>query len=78
MIAPWGNWRWPGCSRKRRTSCRSQEPRGSIIWPKMPPPARYRLLPGAVERMDALINANTVSGPRYNATTLPEIDTEGS
>jgi hypothetical protein len=37
-----------------------------------------RLLPGAFERMDALINANTVSGPRYNATTLPEIDTEGS
>ena len=36
------------------------------------------LLPGAFERMDALINANTVSGPRYNATTLPEIDTEGS
>jgi aryl-alcohol dehydrogenase-like predicted oxidoreductase len=37
-----------------------------------------RLLPGAFERMDALINASTVSGPRYNATTLPEIDTEGS
>jgi aryl-alcohol dehydrogenase-like predicted oxidoreductase len=37
-----------------------------------------RLLPAAFERMDALINANTVSGPRYNATTLPEIDTEGS
>ena len=37
-----------------------------------------RLLPGAFERMDALINTNTVSGPRYNATTLPEIDTEGS
>ena len=37
-----------------------------------------RLLPGAFERMDGLINANTVSGPRYNATTLPEIDTEGS
>ena len=40
--------------------------------------ADVRLLPGAMERMDALINANTVSGPRYNATTLPEIDTEGS
>jgi len=37
-----------------------------------------RLLPGAFERMDALINASAVSGPRYNATTLPEIDTEGS
>jgi len=37
-----------------------------------------RLLPGAMERTDALINARTVSGPRYNAATLPEIDTEGS
>lgn len=37
-----------------------------------------RLLPGAMERMDAIINAETVSGPRYNAATLPEIDTEGS
>ncbi len=36
------------------------------------------LIPGAMEKMEALINANTVSGPRYNATTLPEIDTEGS
>ena len=40
--------------------------------------AGVHLLPGAFERADALINANTVSGPRYNATTLPEIDTEGS
>ncbi len=39
--------------------------------------AEIRLLPGAIERMEALINAGTVSGPRYNATTLPEIDTEG-
>jgi hypothetical protein len=30
-----------------------------------------------MERMDALINARTVSGPRYNAAQLPEIDTEG-
>jgi aryl-alcohol dehydrogenase-like predicted oxidoreductase len=37
-----------------------------------------RLLPDAMERMDALINTGTVSGPRYNAATLPEIDTEGS
>jgi aryl-alcohol dehydrogenase-like predicted oxidoreductase len=36
-----------------------------------------RLVPGATERIEALINANTVSGPRYNAATLPEIDTEG-
>jgi aryl-alcohol dehydrogenase-like predicted oxidoreductase len=27
-------------------------------------------------RLDALINSHTVSGPRYNAATLPEIDTE--
>ena len=33
-----------------------------------------RLLPGTMDRMESLINANTVSGPRYNATTLPEID----
>jgi len=37
-----------------------------------------RLLPDAMARTDALINARTVSGPRYNAATLPEIDTEGS
>ena len=37
-----------------------------------------KLLPGAMERMEALINAQTVAGPRYNAATLPEIDTEGS
>jgi aryl-alcohol dehydrogenase-like predicted oxidoreductase len=35
-----------------------------------------RLLPGTVARLDALINTETVSGPRYNAATLPEIDTE--
>jgi aryl-alcohol dehydrogenase-like predicted oxidoreductase len=40
--------------------------------------AEVRLLPDAMERMDALINTGTVSGPRYNAATLPEIDTEGS
>ncbi|HMI96690.1 MAG TPA: aldo/keto reductase [Micropepsaceae bacterium] len=40
--------------------------------------SEVRLLPDAMERMEALINANTVSGPRYNAATLPEIDTEGS
>jgi aryl-alcohol dehydrogenase-like predicted oxidoreductase len=34
------------------------------------------LVPGAMERMEALINVNTVSGPRYGAATLPEIDTE--
>lgn len=39
--------------------------------------ADARLPPAAVERMELLINAQTVSGPRYNATTLPEIDTEG-
>ena len=40
--------------------------------------AEVRLLPSAMARMEALINPDTVSGPRYNAATLPEIDTEGS
>ncbi|HEX3486744.1 MAG TPA: aldo/keto reductase [Micropepsaceae bacterium] len=39
--------------------------------------ADIRLQPGAMARMDALINGATVSGPRYNAAQLPEIDTEG-
>jgi aryl-alcohol dehydrogenase-like predicted oxidoreductase len=39
--------------------------------------ASVRLLPGAMERMETLIDTATVSGPRYNATQLPEIDTEG-
>jgi aryl-alcohol dehydrogenase-like predicted oxidoreductase len=39
--------------------------------------AAIRLVPGAMDRMEALINPATVSGPRYNAAQLPEIDTEG-
>lgn len=39
--------------------------------------ADAQLTPAAIERMELLINPQTVSGPRYNATTLPEIDTEG-
>jgi aryl-alcohol dehydrogenase-like predicted oxidoreductase len=39
--------------------------------------ASVRLIAGAMEKMEALINARTVSGPRYNASQLPEIDTEG-
>ena len=35
-----------------------------------------RLAPEMSARLDGLINARTVSGPRYNAATLPEIDTE--
>ena len=35
-----------------------------------------RLSPAVVERLDGIINTRTVSGPRYNAATLPEIDTE--
>jgi hypothetical protein len=31
---------------------------------------------GIAERLNRLINTNTVSGPRYAASTLPEIDTE--
>ena len=29
-----------------------------------------------VQQLDGLINTQTVSGPRYNAAILPEIDTE--
>jgi aryl-alcohol dehydrogenase-like predicted oxidoreductase len=39
--------------------------------------ANIRLHPDAVAKMDALINPSTVSGPRYNAATQAEIDTEG-
>lgn len=39
--------------------------------------ANIRLRPDAVAKMDALINPSTVSGPRYNAATQAEIDTEG-
>ena len=34
------------------------------------------LAPSTVVKLDGLINTRTVSGPRYNAATLPEIDTE--
>ena len=34
------------------------------------------LAPSTVVKLDGLINPRTVSGPRYNAATLPEIDTE--
>ncbi|HEY4265931.1 MAG TPA: aldo/keto reductase [Micropepsaceae bacterium] len=39
--------------------------------------ADVRLGPAAMARMEALINPSTISGPRYNAAQLPEIDTEG-
>jgi hypothetical protein len=35
-----------------------------------------RLTPETIARLNALINAKTVSGPRYNDATFPEIDTE--
>jgi aryl-alcohol dehydrogenase-like predicted oxidoreductase len=35
-----------------------------------------RLSQATIDRLDGLINTRTVSGPRYNAATLPEIDTE--
>ena len=35
-----------------------------------------KLTPATVARLDALINTDTVSGPRYNAATQEEIDTE--
>ena len=34
------------------------------------------LAPSTVVKLDGLINPRTVSGPRYNAAPLPEIDTE--
>lgn len=38
--------------------------------------ARVSLGSDLIARLDALINRHTVSGPRYNAATLAEIDTE--
>ncbi|MBU1362419.1 MAG: aldo/keto reductase [Gammaproteobacteria bacterium] len=38
--------------------------------------ARVQLTPATVARLDALINEKTVVGPRYNAATQKEIDTE--
>jgi aryl-alcohol dehydrogenase-like predicted oxidoreductase len=35
-----------------------------------------RLDTRGIDRLNALVNPETVSGPRYNAATLPEIDTE--
>jgi hypothetical protein len=38
--------------------------------------AEVVLAPAIVEKLDALINRHTVAGPRYNADTQAEIDTE--
>jgi aryl-alcohol dehydrogenase-like predicted oxidoreductase len=38
--------------------------------------SEVELKPGMAERLDALINTRTVSGPRYAAATAAEIDTE--
>jgi aryl-alcohol dehydrogenase-like predicted oxidoreductase len=38
--------------------------------------AQVRLSPVLLAQLDALINRSTVTGPRYNATTQTEIDTE--
>jgi hypothetical protein len=35
-----------------------------------------RLAPATLNSLDAIVNPRTVAGPRYNAATLPEIDTE--
>ena len=35
-----------------------------------------RLSPAQMQRLDALMNRHTVQGPRYNAATQAEIDTE--
>jgi aryl-alcohol dehydrogenase-like predicted oxidoreductase len=38
--------------------------------------AEVNLDPSIIERLDGLINEKTVAGPRYNAATQLEIDTE--
>ena len=38
--------------------------------------ADVELAPALVDKLDALINRHTVVGPRYNASTQAEIDTE--
>ena len=38
--------------------------------------ADVELAPAIVDRLDALVNRHTVAGPRYNAGTQAEIDTE--
>jgi len=38
--------------------------------------AKVELRPGTMDKLEALINPNTVSGPRYNDATQMEIDTE--
>jgi hypothetical protein len=38
--------------------------------------ADFKLTTETLDRLNALINPKTVSGPRYGAATLPEIDTE--
>jgi aryl-alcohol dehydrogenase-like predicted oxidoreductase len=38
--------------------------------------ADIRLSADTIARLDALVNAKTVSGPRYNDATFLEIDTE--
>jgi diketogulonate reductase-like aldo/keto reductase len=37
---------------------------------------QIRIAPAALDRLNALINPRTVSGPRYNAAVQQEIDTE--
>ena len=37
---------------------------------------QVRLSPAAIARLNDLVNPSTVSGPRYNAATQQEIDTE--
>ena len=50
--------------------------RGSTTCARTPAPLDVTLSPETDARLDGLINTRTVSGPRYNAATLPEIDTE--
>ncbi len=74
--ARWASWRWPGCWRGRRTSSRFPARRASTTCARTWARSTSRLAPEIASRLDGLINPRTVSGPRYNAATLPEIDTE--
>jgi hypothetical protein len=38
--------------------------------------ADVTLTPAQLQRLDALINARTVAGPRYNAAAQADVDTE--
>jgi aryl-alcohol dehydrogenase-like predicted oxidoreductase len=70
------SWPWPGCWRGANTSFRSSAPGSRSILTTTPGRPPCRSTRSTVARLDALINQQTVAGPRYNAATQLEIDTE--